>query len=125
MPPTVSCAGCKRLLSLPDNSKGRAFRCPDCGTPVALPADASGEEDVVDPLPDEPESEGPVGRRPRRRRTNSAVWTLCLLLTCFICVLHCAGLAASQGAPQSAAISAEAAAWTVAVYVIARAAANL
>jgi hypothetical protein len=42
MPITVSCQGCGKAYSVPDERAGQRFKCKSCGTVVSVPADEWG-----------------------------------------------------------------------------------
>jgi hypothetical protein len=97
--PTVTCTNpaCARAVPLPDDTPaGKVFACPGCRQ--ALP-----------PAP------GPVTEAPPHRG-----WPVCALLTVLIGVAHFIAFVSAAGAPQQAAASAAAAAWTLTVYVLAQ-----
>uniref|UniRef100_A0A7C4QSE4 Uncharacterized protein n=1 Tax=Schlesneria paludicola TaxID=360056 RepID=A0A7C4QSE4_9PLAN len=42
MPVKVKCPGCQKVLSAPDQARGKAIKCPSCETRVSIPAEPGG-----------------------------------------------------------------------------------
>lgn len=43
MPVKVKCSGCEAVLNAPDKARGKAVKCPKCGTPVRVPAEGAAK----------------------------------------------------------------------------------
>jgi hypothetical protein len=41
MPVKVKCSGCEAVLNAPDRARGKAVKCPKCGTPIRVPAEGA------------------------------------------------------------------------------------
>ena len=41
MPVKVKCSGCQTVLNAPDRVRGKAVKCPKCGTAIRVPAEAA------------------------------------------------------------------------------------
>jgi hypothetical protein len=41
MPVKVRCGSCERVINAPDRARGKAVKCPQCGKPVRIPAEAA------------------------------------------------------------------------------------
>jgi hypothetical protein len=41
MPVKVKCSGCEAVLNAPDKARGKAVKCPKCGTPIRVPAEGA------------------------------------------------------------------------------------
>jgi hypothetical protein len=107
---TVTCAnpGCRRPAAFRDDVEaGQVYSCPGCGQ--ALPP--------VPPRPPEPSAPAWL----RRLFSPKVSWPACLTLTLVIAIIHVIQFENAPTAIQQAAASASAAAWTVTVYVLARA----
>jgi hypothetical protein len=49
MPVKVRCPGCERVLNAPDRARGKAIKCPECGTKVRVPAAQAPKKAVARP----------------------------------------------------------------------------
>jgi hypothetical protein len=146
---TVVCGRCRAPFAVPQGGPG-PFKCPRCGTPVALPAavarnpvpaTAAGRASPAPPasrssLPRRLLREEASGARlspsdvvepsPARLRLlpalRIAAWSLCGLFT--LLTLGCFSLdwGAQDSSIKQAAVAAQTAAWVVGFYVLARAA---
>jgi len=46
MPVKVKCSGCEAVLNAPDKARGKAVKCPKCGTPIRVPAEGAAKPAV-------------------------------------------------------------------------------
>src|SRR5579864_2272543 len=51
MPVKVRCSQCERVLNAPDRARGKAIKCPECGTAVRVPAAKQQPKKVAAPPP--------------------------------------------------------------------------
>jgi hypothetical protein len=47
MPVKVRCKGCEKVLNAPDKARGKAIKCPECGTAVRVPAESAPKKEVA------------------------------------------------------------------------------
>lgn len=47
MPVKVTCSNCEKVINAPDAARGKAIRCPECQTKVAVPAEAAAPKAVA------------------------------------------------------------------------------
>src|SRR2546423_610715 len=74
MPLRLTCPGCKRTVSVPDEAAGKTVRCPACKTPFVVPAvepepvrPAVRDDDEDEPRPRKRPARSDEDDRPRRR----------------------------------------------------------
>ncbi|HSG71159.1 MAG TPA: hypothetical protein VLA12_12130, partial [Planctomycetaceae bacterium] len=48
MPVKVRCSGCKKVLNAPDKARGKTLKCPQCKTPIPIPAGKSEPDSSQD-----------------------------------------------------------------------------
>jgi predicted RNA-binding Zn-ribbon protein involved in translation (DUF1610 family) len=60
MPVKVRCSSCERVINAPDRARGKAVKCPQCGKPVRVPAEAAAPA-------------GPAGKKAGARPPSSSM----------------------------------------------------
>ena len=60
MPVKVRCSSCERVIDAPDRARGKAVKCPQCGKPVRVPAEAAAPA-------------GPAGKKAGARPPSSSM----------------------------------------------------
>ena len=50
MPVKLKCTNCEKVLSVPDAARGKAVKCPECQTRLAVPEDDDSAKSSLDSL---------------------------------------------------------------------------
>lgn len=61
MPVKVKCSNCDKVLAAPDAARGKAIRCPECQTKIAVPAESSGSKSSSKPGSSKPKQKKAAG----------------------------------------------------------------